>query len=121
MRRHPPVTRARCPSCTGDPLVGADAVSAVHPAAMVTRISAPSGELIEYQRGILARWQGDCAADGAATAGPARSGPGRMLYRGGDWRYTGPAAMSGVLWAAVFRCGPAGAPMPLTPPQRHGL
>src|SRR5260370_16770614 len=53
-------------SCTGEPLVGADAVSAVHPAVMVTRISAPSGELIEYQRGILARWQADCAADVAA-------------------------------------------------------
>ncbi len=59
MLRYPPATRARCTSCTGDPLVGADAVSAVQAAVMVTRISAPAGELIEYQRGILARWQAD--------------------------------------------------------------
>src|SRR5258707_45269 len=108
-------------SCTGEPLVGADAVSAVHPAVMVTRISAPSGELIEYQRGILARWQADCAADVAAIDALVRSGRWQMLYRGVYATYTGPPSRDGVLWAAVLRCGPAAALSHLTAAELDGL
>jgi len=108
-------------SCTGEPLVGADAVSAVHAAVMVTRISAPSGELIEYQRGILARWQADCAADIAAIDALVRSGRWQMLYRGVYATYTGPPSRDGVLWAAVLRCGPAAALSHLTAAELDGL
>src|SRR5258708_8407200 len=91
-------------SCTGEPLVGADAVSAVHPAVMVTRISAPSGELIEYQRGILARWQADCGADVAAIDALVRSGRRQLSTRGADATYTGPPSSDRVPRAAAFRC-----------------
>src|SRR5258706_13966416 len=122
--RHAPLSTGdpgALPSCTGDPLVGADAVSAVQAAIMITRISAPAGELIEYQRGILARWQADCAADVAAIDALVRSGRWQMLYRGVYATYTWPPSRDGVLWAAVLRCGPAAALSHFTAAELDGL
>ena len=75
---------------------------------MVTRVSAQCGELIEYQRGILARWQpADRAGDLSAIDSLIRARRWQCKYRGVYAAYTGPPSRQAALWAAVLRCGPA--------------
>jgi very-short-patch-repair endonuclease len=76
---------------------------------MVIRVSARCSELLEFQRGVLARWQADCPADVAAIDTLLRTDRWRPLYRGVYLACTGLPSWEGVLWAALRRCGPEAA------------
>ena len=73
---------------------------------MSARISAPSQQLTEYQRGVIARWQLTDRADLIAADALLRRGRWQPLYRGVYATYTGRSSRAGTLWAAVLRCGP---------------
>ncbi|HEX9035063.1 MAG TPA: type IV toxin-antitoxin system AbiEi family antitoxin domain-containing protein [Streptosporangiaceae bacterium] len=64
-------------------------------------------ELIERQRGVLARWQAvDCEVNPSALDALLRRGRWRPLYRGVYFAYSGKPSRASMLWAAVRRCGP---------------
>ena len=89
---------------------------------MVARLSQWSDELIEYQRGVLARWQlADRPDDLSAIDSLLRSRRWQMLYRGVYAAYTGPPAREATLWAAVLRCGPSAALSYFTAAELDGL
>ena len=69
-------------------------------------LSGPTRDLIECQRGVLARWQTAARPPDAATIdGLLRCGRWRTLYRGVYAAFTGDPPWESVLWAAVLRCG----------------
>jgi len=76
---------------------------------MVTRISSNCRELVDYQHGVVARWQVACSEDLVAIDALVRTNRWRTMYRGVYWAYTGPASRESILWAAVRRCGPEAA------------
>lgn len=77
---------------------------------MVARLSSECRELIDQQRGIVARWQiSACASDRYAADGLLRQGRWQALYRGVYATYTGRPSRTGMLWAGVRRCGPEAA------------
>ena len=122
MRRYPPAAGSACRSCTGIRRVAACAISAVHSARMVTQVSARCRALIEYQRGVLARWQvADQPHDLASVEALVRSGRWQSLYRGVYAAYTGPPSRGSALWAGVLRCGPAAALSHFTAAELDGL
>jgi very-short-patch-repair endonuclease len=89
---------------------------------MVARLSQGSNELIEYQRGVVARWQlahqpGDLSAIDSLIRGRRW----QTLYRGVYAAYTGPPAREATLWAAVLRCGPSAALSHFTAAELDGL
>jgi len=89
---------------------------------MVTRLSPHCQKLIEYQRGVLARWQvADRSSDLTAVDALARSGRWQTLYRGVYAAYTGPPSRQSALWAAVLRGGPAAALSHYTAAELDGL
>jgi very-short-patch-repair endonuclease len=89
---------------------------------MVTPVSAQCGELIESQRGILARWQAaDCASDLAAIDSLIRARRWQCMYRRVYAAYTGPPSRQSTLWAAVLRCGPAAALSHFTAAELDGV
>jgi hypothetical protein len=89
---------------------------------MVARLSQWSDELIEHQRGVLARWQlADRPDDLSAIDSLVRSRRWQMLYRGVYAAYTGPPAREATLWAAVLRCGPSAALSHFTAAELDGL
>src|SRR5262245_64380884 len=89
---------------------------------MVTHVSARCRELIEFQRGILARWQvADRPPDLDAVQALVRSGRWQTLYRGVYAAYTGPPSRQSALWAAVLRAGPAAALSHYTAAELDGL
>jgi very-short-patch-repair endonuclease len=89
---------------------------------MVARLSQWSDQLIEHQRGVLARWQlADRPDDVSAIDSLLRSRRWQMLYRGVYAAYTGPPAREATLWAAVLRCGPSAALSHFTAAELDGL
>jgi len=69
-------------------------------------LSQPCQELIDQQRGIVARWQvAGCPADLSAIDNLVRRDRWRTTYRGVYAAHTGKPDREGVLWAAVRRCG----------------
>ncbi|HEY4854686.1 MAG TPA: hypothetical protein VII22_28190 [Streptosporangiaceae bacterium] len=67
-------------------------------------------ELLELQRGVLARWQAPAVGlDPSVIDGALRRGRWRPLYRGVYAAFTGDPAREAVLWAAVLRAGPGAA------------
>ncbi len=89
---------------------------------MVTRVSRQSAELIEYQRGVLARWQTAASPDDLSAIGSlVRAGRWQTMYRGVYAAYTGPPARESMLWAAVLRCGPTAALSHFTAAEIDGL
>lgn len=73
---------------------------------MTSMLSAYCRELIEYQGGVVARWQlASCRADLAAIDSLLRRGRWQILYRGVYASYTGRVSRPSLLWAAVLRCG----------------
>ncbi len=89
---------------------------------MVTRVSRQSAELIEYQRGVLARWQTAGSQDDLSAIGSlVRAGRWQTMYRGVYAAYTGPPARESMLWAAVLRCGPTAALSHFTAAEIDGL
>jgi hypothetical protein len=70
------------------------------------RVSSPSSDLLDYQRGIIARWQlTDHRADIVAADALLRRGRWQTLYRGVYAAYSGRPSRAGIVWAAVLRCG----------------
>jgi hypothetical protein len=66
------------------------------------------GELLEYQSGVLARWQAPlCGLDTTTIDSMLRRGRWQTLYRGVYAAFTGVPRRESVLWAAVRRCGPS--------------
>src|SRR5215468_10661007 len=89
---------------------------------MVTRVSPDCQALIDYQRGVLARWQlAGRASDLAAVDVFLRSGRWQTLYRGVYAAYTGPPSRESALWAAVLRCGSQAALSHFTAAELDGL
>lgn len=76
---------------------------------MTLRLSPECADLVEFQRGVIARWQASCPADADAMDSLVRSGRWQRLYRGVYAAYTGPPSRECVVWAAVRRCGPGAA------------
>lgn len=80
-----------------------------HATGMTILLSRECQDLVEFQRGVVARWQAPCTADADAMDSLLRSGRWRRLYRGVYAAHTGPPSRECVLWAAVRRCGPGAA------------
>jgi very-short-patch-repair endonuclease len=77
---------------------------------MQTPPSDRCNELIDYQHGVLARWQiQGQASDLALADSRLRSGRWQVLYRGVYATFTGYPSRTSTLWAGVRRCGPAAA------------
>jgi hypothetical protein len=88
---------------------------------MVTCVSRACQELIEFQRGVLARWQVDDPADVVAIDGLLRADRWRVLYHGVYVACTGFPSWEGVLWAALRRCGPDAALSHTTAAELDGI
>jgi hypothetical protein len=89
---------------------------------MVTRVSTRCEELIEHQRGVLARWQvANEPAHLAAVNAHLRSGKWQTVYRGVYASYTRSPSREGVLWVGVLRCGPDAALSHFTAAELDGL
>jgi very-short-patch-repair endonuclease len=89
---------------------------------MVTHVSRQSAELIEYQRGVLARWQATGRPDDLSAIGSlVRAGRWQTLYRGVYAAYTGPPSRETTHWAAALRCGPTAALSHFTAAEIDGL
>ncbi|MGI9009266.1 MAG: hypothetical protein ACR2FU_24275 [Streptosporangiaceae bacterium] len=74
---------------------------------MTVRLTASRRELIEYQRGVIARWQHtSCPGNLAAADALLRRGRWLPLYGGVYACHTGFPSRAAMLWAAVLRCGP---------------
>jgi very-short-patch-repair endonuclease len=93
----------------------------VDDAVMVARVSRECAELIDYQRGILARWQVAGPGDLVAIDALLRTDRWRTLYRGVYLAYTGSASREGILWAAARRCGPEAALSHQTAAELDGI
>jgi len=77
---------------------------------MPIRIPSQCHEVIEQQRGVIARWQASsCALDLSAIDALLRQGRWHTLYRGVYATYQGNSPRTSLLWAAVRRCGPEAA------------
>jgi very-short-patch-repair endonuclease len=108
--------------CTALGRPSALATAASQAAVMVARLSQWSNELIEYQRGVVARWQlADQPGDLSAIDSLIRGRRWQTLYRGVYAAYTGPPAREGTLWAAALRCGPLAALSHFTAAELDGL
>lgn len=93
-----------------------------HARVMVTRVSTGCQQLIEFQRGVLARWQlAGQHIDLSAVGAQVRCGSWQPLYRGVYAIYTGPPSRENVLWAAALRCGPGAALSHFTAAELDGL
>src|SRR5262249_40046733 len=69
---------------------------------MVIRLPADCKELLDRQRGVLARWQAaDCGLNVRAIDMLLRQGRWQTMYRGVYAAYTGVPSRQSVLWAAV--------------------
>ncbi|HEX6932516.1 MAG TPA: hypothetical protein VF162_10265 [Streptosporangiaceae bacterium] len=89
---------------------------------MATRLSRASAELLEYQRGVLARWQAAGRKDDLSAIGSlVRADRWQTMYRGVYAAYTGPPARETTFWAAALRCGPAAALSHFTAAEIDGL
>jgi very-short-patch-repair endonuclease len=89
---------------------------------VVTRISSECRELIDYQQGVVARWQAaDCASDQHAFASLLRADRWQTMYRGVYAAQTGAPSRESTLWAAVLRCGPTAALSHFTAAELDGL
>jgi hypothetical protein len=89
---------------------------------MAGRISESFSQLIDHQRGVLARWQAaECARDLAAIDSLLRAGRWQTLYRGVYAAHNGPASRDSLLWAGALRCGPAAALSHFTAGELDGL
>jgi very-short-patch-repair endonuclease len=87
-------------------LLEAIALINIDDAFMAARVSRECAELIDFQSGVLARWQAaDSAADLRAIQALLHSGRWQTLYGGVYAAFTGPPSRESVLWAAVRRCG----------------
>lgn len=82
---------------------------------MTIRTPPECAELLDLQRGVLARWQApSCGLDVSAIDVLLRQDRWRRLYRGTYATHTGQLTRESVLWAAVLRCGPDAALSHLT-------
>jgi hypothetical protein len=89
---------------------------------MLTGISQECSALVEFQHGVIARWQALRAGlRPAAIDGLLRSGRWRQLYRGVYAAYTGSPPRDAQLWAAALRCGPGAALSHHTAAELDGL
>jgi len=89
---------------------------------MASRLSRESDQLIEFQRGVLARWQAAARKDDLAAIGAlVRAGRWQTLYRGVYAAHSGPPAREATLWAAALRCGPWAALSHATAAELDGL
>ncbi len=75
---------------------------------MTSQLSSAARDLVNDQRGVVARWQLTSRQDLAAAHALSRSGRWQTLYRGVYALYTGQPSRAATLWAAVLRCGPDG-------------
>jgi very-short-patch-repair endonuclease len=74
--------------------------------AMVTNLSPGCRDLIEHQRGVLARWQvADNELDRSCVDNLLRSGRWQRLYLGMYAAFTGVPSRESLMWAALLRCG----------------
>jgi very-short-patch-repair endonuclease len=74
---------------------------------MAAHLSPECADLIEFQCGVLARWQAaDDPRDLSSMTAMLRAERWQTLYRGVYAAYTGRPSRDSVLWAAVRRCGP---------------
>jgi hypothetical protein len=93
-----------------------------HAELMVASLSQWTNELIDDQRGVLARWQVAGQPDDlSAIDSLIRARRWQALYRGVYSAYTGPPAREATLWAAVLRCGPSAALSHYTAAELDGL
>lgn len=77
---------------------------------MVTGLSSGCRELIEHQRGVLARWQvADNERDRSSAGNLLRNARWQRLYLGVYAAFTGVPARESLMWAALLRCGPGAA------------
>ena len=96
---------AGCPQVVGLLLAGNSAQPTLR--SMTVRLTPFCREIIERQRGLVARWQlAGHQADLAAADALLRRGRWQPLYRGVYATYTGRPSRTSTLWAAVLRCGP---------------
>jgi very-short-patch-repair endonuclease len=87
---------------------------------MTATLSENCRQLIELQRGMLARWQAS-AADWTMIRSHLRSNRWRPLYRGVYATFTGDPPREAALWAAVLRAGPQAALSHQTAAELDGL
>lgn len=74
---------------------------------MANRLLREYQDLIDHQRGVLARWQlSDSPRDLHAADALRRRGRLRVLYRGVYAAHSGALSRETAMWAAVCRCGP---------------
>lgn len=74
---------------------------------MVLHLPAKGTRLLDFQHGVVARWQAPAIALSPAVIDTQlRSGRWRPLYLGVYATYTGSPSRESVLWAAVLRAGP---------------
>jgi very-short-patch-repair endonuclease len=107
---------------TGRPQVRLAGVPVGQAGAMAVNLSCPCRELIDQQRGIVARWQvAACSADLSAIDNQVRRGRWQTMYRGVYAAFTGQPDRQAVLWAAVRRCGPDAALSHHTAAELDGL
>jgi len=79
-------------------------------ARMSIQIPSDCEELLDQQRGVLARWQAStCGLDPSTIDVMLRSDRWQTLYRGVYAAFTGEPSRESLLWAAVRRCGPTAA------------
>jgi len=89
---------------------------------MLTGIPQECSALVEFQHGVIARWQAPrVGLRPAAIDGLLRSGRWRQLYRGVYAAYTGRPPRDAQLWAAALRCGPGAALSHHTAAELDGL
>jgi len=89
---------------------------------MVTQVCCECRNQMEYQRGVLARWQvAGCPRDLAVIDSLLRAGRWQTTYRGVYAGYTGPPPRQSTLWAAVLRCGPDAALSHFTAAELDGV
>ena len=87
-----------------------------------TGLTANCHELIDRQRGVLARWQAPAVGlDTAAIDNRLRCGRWRALHRGVYATFTGDLSREAELWAAVLRAGPLAVLSHYTAAELDGL
>lgn len=89
---------------------------------MTIQVCRDCRDLMDHQRGILARWQiSNCARDVAAVESLLRARRWQTTYRGIYAGQTGPPSRQSTLWAAVLRCGASAALSHATAAELDGL